>query len=221
MKYSNVLSTIFFIGILASLDGCASMSFTGKIQCTPNLGCTKEADMTIKSSGYNCNVPETCREEGGVFGEFLVYVHALAKNIFGIKTAFASGVDFDASQLRIDLSTINVAITNNSGNFVISVLNGQTLIVQQQFQYYRSGNSLYATDPAAINSWVSSINTPYDSVQIKNVDNDINYTPTTTADTSATIATSTVYQGTSLESDSTSFRINKGGCGIGVDCKRF
>jgi hypothetical protein len=126
---------------------------------------------------------------------------------------------FDPTSGKINLSTTNVAITNSSGTFTVILYNGSTALGHNSFAYYRSGSSLYVSDPAAVTNWLDKYGSSYDIATIKV--GDITATATTTAQTTATVGVGVVYQGSTLASATTSFPINKTNTITGGGTKQF
>ena len=215
------LSALILIGTTSGISGC-TQSFSAGVHCNSAArNCTIGFGYTV-SWANSCQLKKDCRKYGGMFQDFLARIGSWTETVLGIQKAYASEPGFDASQVRVDLSATNIAVTNDTGNFMVSLYSGSTLIAQQEFAYYRSGNSLYATDPGAINAWVAGYGEEYDSAQVSNVNNDVTYTSMTTAQTTATLTSTMVYEGTNMASGSTSFAIGgtTGGC-TGKNCKQF
>lgn len=205
-----LLAAILLAGVAIGTSGC-TQTWSTTLSCGRNSGCTVATTYTI-SGAYSCPAHKDCRKQGGMFEDFMAKVGRWTETIFGIRQAYALVPGFDASQIRIDLSPTNIAVTNSTGNAMVKLYSGQTLVAQQEFAYYRSGNSLYPSDPGAINAWVTQYEGEFDTADVSNVSNDITYSPTTTAQTTATLSAQTVYEGTGTSSGYTSFPINGGQC---------
>lgn len=219
MQSSRVVYAIGLVLVLcgALLSGCSG-SATATAKCSKPGGCELQGSVTV-TFATSCRAGADCKKEGGAVENFLARAGVWTSHALGISEAMAS--TFDASQMRVDISTTNVAITNSTGNFIVSLYDGSTLIAQNTFAYYRSGNSLYPTDPSAINSWVSGYS-QYTQVQVSNTNYDLTYTPTTTATTTGTVGSAVVYQGTTQATATTSFSVNSSssGCGSLTKCQQ-
>lgn len=215
MQSTRLIPTLGLVIILGSalLTGCSG-SATASASCKQADGCQVGGSVTITFAA-SCRAGMECKKEGGAFENFLARAGIWTSRALGISEAMASTTasTFDASQMRVDLSTTNVAITSSTGNFVIYLYDGSTLVAQKTFAYYKSGNSLYATNPGAIDSWISGYS-QYTRVTVANTNYDLTYTPTTTASTTGTIGSAMVYQGAAQATATTSFSINstRGGC---------
>lgn len=188
-------------------------------------GCTASASISVQkgpvkatgtvSTDHTCATKAKCADEGGVFMKF-----AQSIEHFFVPEAMASTTIFDASSGRLDIATSNVSLTTTSGTGSVVLYSNGTAVASTTVNYYRSGNSLYVSNPSAVNAWVTTYQGAYDTFAF--TVNNLQYTPTTTADTTAKITASMYYNGDLQAAGSTSYEINAstGGCGIGVNCKQ-
>lgn len=204
------LAAILLTGAAIGMSGC-TQTFQTTLTCTQTGGCGVKSVYTV-TWAHSCTYYKACNKYGGMFEDFMAKVGRWTETILGIRQAYALVPGFDASQIRIDLSPTNIAVTNSTGDAIVKLYSGQTLVAQHEFAYYRSGNSLYPSDPGAINAWVTQYEGEFDTADVSNVSNDITYSPTTTAQTTATLSATTVYEGTNTSSGYTSFPINGGQC---------
>lgn len=220
MSSRNIAMAFGAVLLAASvlLSGCSG-SATASASCKKGDGCELQGSATVTFAA-SCHAGMDCKKQGGAVEDFLARAAVWTSNALGISEAVASTVSFDASQMRVDLTPTNVAITNSTGNFIVSLYNGSALVAQRTFAYYRSGNSLYATNPGIINSWISGYS-QYTQVKVVNSNNDLTYSPTTTATTTASIGSALVYQGTTQATATTSFSVNSSsGCGSLTTCQQ-
>lgn len=194
-----------------SLTGCAGVQVKASITCTPGKGCVTAASAQKQYNVYDSHSPVSVMKH---------YADVAAQKISGffVSPAFADTL-FDPASGKLNLSTINVAITNTGGTLTVSLYNGSTELAHNSFSYYRSGSSLYVSDPAALSNWLNKYGTSYDSANVTVPG--ITFSATTTAQTTASVKASVVYQGSTLASSSTSFAVNSPNTVTGGGKKQF
>ena len=113
---------------------------------------------------------------------------------------------FDASQFVVVLETSGTTISNTSGQALVTLLNGTTVIASRYFQYLNNGGNLVPADPNAVETWASAYP---NATELKFKVADLVSQPT--ADQSSMTAT-TVYNGEPTASASSSWSSGGGGC---------
>lgn len=143
----QMVRTLFFAAVLASLAACSA-------QVTPTLGCAGGS-----SSGVNCaagvNVSVSTRRPG-------LDVPGFGENL----AALIQGGSFDAAKLSWDFSGSTTPITTTSGNAVVVATLTNSSTVSTTLGWTRVGQTLVPSNPTAVNSWLASIKSPIDSVDI-------------------------------------------------------
>ena len=133
--------------------------------------------------------------EGGVSGTLKVQ-----------RSMKMSGVSsFEAEQFVVVLEASGTSITNTSGQALVTLLDGSTVIASRYFQYINNQGNITAADPAALESWANGYP---NATELKFNVADLVDVPT--ANQSSLTAT-TVYNGEPVASATTSWSSTGGG----------
>jgi hypothetical protein len=90
------------------------------------------------------------------------------------------------------LNPTNVAVTTTHGKFLFKLKKNGNTIASHRFDYYRSGNNLYPSDPGNIQEWASNYPNADDfSIETSPLDT----VPITSGGGKATMQASSVYMG--------------------------
>jgi hypothetical protein len=124
-----------------------------------------------------------------------------------LSTNFSYGATtFDANQFVIVLETNGTSITNTSGQALVTLLDGTTVIASRYFGYVNNGGNLVPANPSAVEAWANSYPS---ATQVKFKIADLVSQPT--AEQAYMMAT-TVYNGEPTASASSSWSTGGGGC---------
>lgn len=123
------------------------------------------------------------------------------------RTGIATLDSFDASDFVVVLETSGATVTTTSGQALVTLYNGPTLLASRYFGYYNNAGTLVASDPASIEAWASAYPSATD------IKFGISGIATQATGTEATLMATSVYEGEPVASASTSWRTGRtGGC---------
>ena len=168
-----------YIIISACIAGCLSLT-----ACAPNK---------VKAHA-KCNTNDVC--EAGVEAEWQF-------NKSG-RTDFKTGSSFDAADFYLSTVGTNIPISATSGTILVIAQLTDNSTVSNTFSWTKSGSNLIASNPSAINTWLSTYDGSVVSLEVELQDisvmptNGTNTFSATAMQNSATVgaASTSWYQGT-------------------------
>lgn len=73
-----------------------------------------------------------------------------------VKSGIVDLNEVSVSDFGLNMSESNVSFSSNSGSILLTVKNGNSIVATKLFSWFRSGNGIFASDPVAMQSWVTS-----------------------------------------------------------------
>lgn len=143
----QVIRMILLLAFVLALTAC-------QVRVNPWLVCAGGSSSGVACAG-GANVNVTARRPGteGFYSDE------------SIASLIQNGT-FDAAKLSWDFSGSTTPITTTSGNLVVVATLTNSTQLSTSFAWTRVGQSIVASNPTAVNSWLAGIKSPIDTIDV-------------------------------------------------------